>query len=87
MIYTELTRQQPKLFEFIYKIILFLIGKCLYEGAKTSLFCSLSNQAKTGKFHSDCKQTKTSSLASNHQLAEECWSFSEKIINEKIKDF
>jgi retinol dehydrogenase-12 len=50
MIYTQLTRQQPKLFEFIYKIILFLIGKSLYEGAKTSLFCSLSNQAKPGKF-------------------------------------
>ncbi len=85
MIYTRLTRQQPKLFEFIYKIILFLIGKSLYEGAKTSLFCSLSNQAKTGKFHSDCKQSKTSPLACNHQLAEECWNFSEKIINEKTK--
>jgi NAD(P)-dependent dehydrogenase (short-subunit alcohol dehydrogenase family) len=87
MIYTQLTRQQPKLFEFIYKIILLLIGKSLDEGAKTSLFCSLSNQAKPGKFHSDCKESKTSPLACNHQLAEECWSFSEKIINEKTKDF
>ncbi len=87
MIYTHLTRQQPKLFEFIYKIILILIGKSVYEGAKTSLFCSLSNQAKPGKFHSNCKQTKTSPLAYDYHLAEECWNFSEKIINEKTKHF
>jgi len=55
--------------------------------AKTSLFCSLSNQAKPGRFHSDCQELTGSPLAYNHQLAEECWSFSEQIINEKTKDF
>jgi hypothetical protein len=71
----------------IYHFILILIGKSLYEGAKTSLFYSLSNEAKPGKFHSDCKESKTSSLAYNHQLAEQCWDFNENIIDEKTKDF
>jgi NAD(P)-dependent dehydrogenase (short-subunit alcohol dehydrogenase family) len=35
VVYTKLTRQQPFLFEFIYRMILLLVGKSLYEGAKT----------------------------------------------------
>jgi hypothetical protein len=34
---------------------------------------------------SDCKEAKTSPLAYDYNLAEECWNFSEKIINEKTK--
>jgi NAD(P)-dependent dehydrogenase (short-subunit alcohol dehydrogenase family) len=85
MIFTELTRQQPKLFVLIYQLILLIIGKSLYQGAQTSLYCSLSNQAKPGQFHGDCKDAKTSPLAYNTKLAKECWEFSEKIIDEKTK--
>ncbi|CAF1110421.1 unnamed protein product [Rotaria sordida] len=87
IIYTGLTRQIPKVFELIYQLILFIVGKSLYEGTQTSLYCSLSNKAKPGKFHADCKEAKSSPLAYNKILAEECWNFSEKIINEKTKDF
>ncbi|CAF1067300.1 unnamed protein product [Rotaria sordida] len=87
IIYTGLTRQIPKFFELIYQLILFIVGKSLYEGTQTSLYCSLSNKAKPGKFHADCKEAKSSPLAYNKILAEECWNFSEKIINEKTKDF
>ena len=69
----------------IYQIILMIIGKSLYEGAKTSLYCSLSNEAIPGEFHSDCQQSATSPLASNHPFAEECWTISEELIHEKTQ--
>jgi NAD(P)-dependent dehydrogenase (short-subunit alcohol dehydrogenase family) len=87
MIYTKLTRRVSQLFALIYHLILLIIGKSLYQGAQTSLYCSLSKQAKPGKFHADCKEAKPSPLAYNKKLAEECWEWSEKIINEKTKDF
>ncbi len=87
MIYTEITRQTSKLFALIYQLVLFIIGKSLYQGAQTSLFCSLSNQATPGKFHADCKEAKPSPLAYNNKLAEECWELSERIISEKTKYF
>lgn len=87
MIYTELTRQTPKLFDLIYRFVLLLVGKSLDQGTQTSLYCSLSDQAKPGKFHGNCKEAKTSPLAYSKKLAEECWEFSERIINEKTKNF
>jgi retinol dehydrogenase-12 len=86
-IYTALTRQMPKVFEWIYQLILWITGKSLYQGAQTSLYCSLSPQAKPGKFHADCKEARPSPLAYHKNLAEECWEFSEKIISEKTKNF
>ena len=87
MINTGITRQAPKVFAFIYQIVLSITGKSLYQGAQTSLYCSLSNQAKPGKFHGNCKEAKPSPLAYDKNLAEECWEFSENIINEKTKFF
>ena len=87
MIYTKITRQLTGLFALIYQLILLIIGKSLYQGAQTSLYCSLSNEAKPGKFHADCKEAKPSSLAYNTRLAEECWEFSERLISEKTKCF
>ncbi|CAF1942954.1 unnamed protein product [Rotaria magnacalcarata] len=87
MIYTEITRRAPKLFDIFYQVILLIIGKSIYQGAQTSLYCSLSNQARPGQYHGNCKQAKSSPLAFNKQLAEECWEFSEKIISEKTKYF
>ncbi|CAF3307274.1 unnamed protein product [Rotaria sp. Silwood2] len=49
VIYTDITRRAPKLFILIYQLILLIVGKSLYQGAQTSLYCSLSNQAKPGK--------------------------------------
>ncbi|CAF4720264.1 unnamed protein product [Rotaria sp. Silwood1] len=87
MIFTGITRRAPKLFDFVYQLVLVIVGKSLSEGAQTSLYCSLSNQAKPGKFHGNCKEAKTSPLAYNKKLAEECWEFSERIVNEKTKHF
>jgi NAD(P)-dependent dehydrogenase (short-subunit alcohol dehydrogenase family) len=87
MIYTKITRHIATLFALIYQLILLIIGKSLYQGAQTSLYCSLSNEAKPGRFHADCKEAKPSPLAYNRKLAEECWEFSERLISEKTKNF
>ncbi|CAF3390971.1 unnamed protein product, partial [Rotaria sp. Silwood2] len=84
-IYTGITRRSPRLFQFIYRLILLVVGKSIYQGTQTSLYCALSNEAKPGKLHADCKEAITSPLAYNKKLAEECWEFSERIINEKTK--
>jgi hypothetical protein len=73
---------------FIEKFILQLlsiIGKTVEQGAMTSLYCALSDDAKPGHFHSDCQVKKPSELALDIHRAEECWNESEKLINEKIK--
>jgi len=87
MIYTKITRHIATWFALIYQLILLIIGKSLYQGAQTSLYCSLSNEAKPGRFHAYCEEAKPSPLAYNRKLAEECWEFSERIISEKTKYF
>ncbi len=62
-----------------------MAGKTVEQGAMTSLYCALSNDAKPGHFHSDCQVRKPSKLALDTRLAEECWNESEKLINEKLK--
>lgn len=73
---------------FIEQIILQMIsivGKTVEQGAMTSLYCALSNDAKPGYFHSNCQVRQPSQLALDTRRAEECWNESEKLINEKIK--
>jgi NAD(P)-dependent dehydrogenase (short-subunit alcohol dehydrogenase family) len=65
--------------------LLSIIGKTVEQGAMTSLYCALSNDAKPGHFHSDCQVRKPSQLALDTRRAEECWNESEKLINENIK--
>lgn len=65
--------------------LLSIIGKTVEQGAMTSLYCSLSDDAKSGQYHSNCQVKQPSKLALDIHLAEECWNQSEKLINEKIK--
>jgi len=62
-----------------------LISKTMEQGAMTSLYCALSDDAKPGHFHSNCQVTKPSALALDTRRAEECWNESEKLINTKTK--
>lgn len=62
-----------------------IIGKTTEQGAMTSFFCALSDDAVPGCFHSNCRATKPSSLALDAHRAEECWKESERLINEKVK--
>ncbi len=78
--------QQHK--SFIQRIILRLlsiVGKTVEQGAMTSLYCALSEDAKPGHYHSNCQVAERSQLALDTRRAEECWNESEKLINERIK--
>ncbi|CAF4045797.1 unnamed protein product [Adineta steineri] len=66
-------------------LLLSAVGKTVEQGAMTSLYCALSNDAKPGHFHSNCQVRRASKLALDARRAEECWDESEKLINEKIK--
>ncbi|UJR11975.1 hypothetical protein I4U23_016153 [Adineta vaga] len=55
------------------------------QGAMTTLYCALSDEAQPGKDHSDCRVAQPSSTAYNSKEAQELWELSEKIINEKTK--
>ena len=87
LINTGITRDIPKLFQWIYQLILFIIGKSVNQGIQTILFCALSDQPISGQFHADCQQIEPSPLAYNKQLAEESWKISEQIIHEKVLSF
>ena len=65
----------------------FLLFKTQLEGAQTNLFCAVADEAVPGKYHSDCHVAElANSYADNPERAREWWDYSEKIIDEKIKE-
>ncbi len=67
--------------------IKYFIVKTPLEGAQTTLYCALSNQAKPGEYHSDCQPAEVfHQYAKNDKLAREWWTYSETLINEKLKE-
>ena len=62
-----------------------LVNKTMDEGAMTSLFCALSDDAQPGHFHSNCQVRQPSDLALDRQRAEECWNECERLIAEKAE--
>ena len=62
-----------------------IFGKTVEQGAMTTLFCALSDQAKPGYFHSDCHVRQPSVLALDQSRAEQCWNESERMISERVK--
>lgn len=67
--------------------LLFLIFKTPLEGAQTTLFCSVSDEAVPGKYHSNCRQSQLGNPhADNPERARDWWEYSEKIVAEKIKE-
>ena len=65
--------------------IIYLLMKTPLEGAQTNLFCALSNEAKPGAYHCDCKPAAVlNPFAENDQVARDWWDSSEKVINEKL---
>lgn len=77
--------QQKSFLERIILQLFSIVGKTVEQGAMTTLFCALSNEAKPGHFHSNCQVTQASSLALDLHHAEQCWIESERMIDEKIK--
>ncbi|CAF1534063.1 unnamed protein product, partial [Adineta steineri] len=67
--------------------LILLLFKTPLEGAQTNLFCSVSDEAVPGKYHSDCRQSELGNPhAENSERAREWWEYSEKIVAEKIKE-
>lgn len=86
---TDLDRhsQMPDLIRMLLKPIRKIILKTPLEGAQTSLYCALSHEARPGEYHEDCQpRTVFHKYAMDDQLAREWWDYSEKVINEKLKD-
>jgi len=61
-----------------------IFGKNLEQGAMTTLFCALSDDAQPGCFHSDCHVRRPSSLALDQRRSEECWNETERMISKKF---
>ncbi len=63
----------------------YLVFKTPLEGAQTNLYCALSNEAKPGAYHSDCRPTPVlNKYVENDDVAREWWDYSEQVINEKL---
>ena len=64
-----------------------LLLKTPLEGAQTNLYCALSAEAKPGAYHSDCQPMPVlHKYAEDDDIAREWWDYSEKVINNKLKD-
>ena len=69
------------------KPIRYVVLKSPLEGAQTNLYCALSDEAQPGEYHEDCQPRDVfHKYAKDDQLAREWWDYSEKMIDEKLKD-
>jgi NAD(P)-dependent dehydrogenase (short-subunit alcohol dehydrogenase family) len=82
---TELTREQPPIVAGIMALFNVIISKTMSQGAMTTLYCALSDEAQPGKYHSNCRVAHPSLTAYNSKKAQELWELSEQILNEKTK--
>jgi len=80
---TGLQRQQAPVAQ-LFIMLINVISKTIEQGAMTSLYCALSDDAQPGQYHSDCHVVQPSKLGQDTRRAEECWEQSEKLINEKF---
>jgi NAD(P)-dependent dehydrogenase (short-subunit alcohol dehydrogenase family) len=81
---TELNRDLTPIQRILF-IPTAIISKTIPQGAMTTLYCALSDDAQPGKYHSNCQVAEPSSTAYNSQKAQELWELSEKTVNEKTK--
>lgn len=76
---TNLGRQGPQFLKYLLSVFL-IMCKNVEQGAMTTLYCALSDDAKSGCYHSDCQVREPSDLALDSQRAAECWDQSERLI-------
>ncbi|UJR12497.1 hypothetical protein I4U23_016672 [Adineta vaga] len=82
---TGILRDNKSYKTLIISLLLKIVSKSIRQGAMTSLYCALSDEAQPGKYHSNCRVAQPSSIAYDLKKAQELWELSEKIINEKTK--
>jgi WW domain-containing oxidoreductase len=81
---TELSREKTPV-QAVLMAPVAVISKTIPQGAMTTLYCALSDEAQPGKYHSDCRVAQASPAACNSKIARELWELSEKIVNDKTK--
>jgi WW domain-containing oxidoreductase len=81
---TDLSREKTSVKAFI-AFADIIVAKTMEQGAMTTLYCALSDEAQPGKYHSNCRVAQPSSVAYNVKKAQELWELSERIIDEKTK--
>jgi NAD(P)-dependent dehydrogenase (short-subunit alcohol dehydrogenase family) len=77
---TELARSLPLVARYIVQGLALLYFKSPEEGAQTTLFCVLNENAVSGLFHSDCKVDTSTKEGMSAALASELWEQSAKIV-------
>lgn len=83
---TELSREKNAVQAALLSPLL-LISKSIPQGAMTTLYCALSDEAQPGKYHSDCRVAQANPVAFDAKKAADLWQFSEAMIKEKTKHF
>ena len=81
---TELARER-KPNQPVLMTLFAVLTKTIPQGAMTTLYCALSDEAQPGKYHSNCRVVHSSSAAYNSDKSQKLWELSEKILNEKAK--
>ena len=71
-------------FKWVLQLSKFLL-KSPWEGAQTTIYCAVSPELDgvTGKYYSDCKEAKLSSIAQDEGLARKFWEVSERLVGLK----
>jgi len=81
---TELSREKTPILTVLMATAA-ISAKTIAQGAMTTLYCALSDEAQPGKYHSNCRVAQASPVAYNSKKAQELWSLSEKIVDDKTK--
>ena len=80
---TELGREKTLLQTILLILLGYFTSKSMSQGAMTTLYCALSDEAQPGKYHSNCRIAQPSSIAYNTNKAQQLWELSGQIINKK----
>jgi retinol dehydrogenase-12 len=81
VINTELARNNPMASVFYTVGQVFM--KSIPQGAATTVFCAISNAAKPGEYHSDCRPAACRSEGTSDEIAKRLWELTEQAIGGK----
>lgn len=71
----------PKSVKFLYPVVRKIISRTPLKGAETGVFLSTSSsvESKSGRYYKNCKETKSSRLSNDPDMAKWLWTESEKL--------
>lgn len=66
----------------------YLVGRNVYQGAQTSLFCCIADGLVNGEYYADCRLAKSylkNKTASDPEKAKQLWRFSESLLSQHLE--